>query len=144
MMITINLNLAFHFNHSQLAKVCIVHNKHFSGKGNDTFLSSFNICFPYSLVKNMSFTEPGSSLQNYHFFTEFWWDGNVQITTVCLDIRKWNTLCLDNCYWISEDNVSNMSTVTKVRFDWATTEWLDSNSQKTIWPLCNLKLLTEH
>ena len=36
-----DLNLAFHFSHSQSATVCPVHNKHFTGNGNYTFFSFF-------------------------------------------------------------------------------------------------------
>ena len=55
--------------------------------------------FPYLLVKNIIFwgcTEPGSNLENLSlFFTGFWWNGNVQIATVC----NWPKLMLTKLFW---------------------------------------------
>ena len=52
---------------------CTVLNKNFIRNGNYAFLSCLVIFFfSYSLVKNMifwGFTEPGSKLQNHHFFS---------------------------------------------------------------------------
>ena len=47
----IDLNLAFHFNHSQPTKASTMDNKHFTGKSNYTYFSSPNIFFSYDFLR---------------------------------------------------------------------------------------------
>ena len=83
----IDSNLTTDFNHSQPATVCTVLNKHFTRNGNYAFLSSLVNFFFIFISQKYDFLKfywaRVKTTKSSLFFTEFWWNGNVQIATVC-------------------------------------------------------------
>ena len=126
----IDLNLTTDLNNSQPATVCTMLNKKFIGSVNYNLLSSHNTFFFIFISQKNDFLRlywaKVKSWKSSLFFTEFWWNGNVQIATVCTVTLS--LICLvHTCTYIQfhsrlefhiwNSKLSSAATVLKVRLE---------------------------